>query len=86
MDHRHVDVPFVVAGLLLGGELLVDLLRPPIAGSGADGANLDARIHRFELRREIVVDVVDHVLIARGDDVERRLGPSRASKSERGGE
>jgi hypothetical protein len=84
VDHRDVDVPLVAARLLLRGELLVDLLRAGIAGAGANRAHLYTRVLRLELRREVVVDVVDHVLVPRRDDVERRLGAYRASERQPG--
>ena len=50
----------------------------------------DAGIHRLELRRQVVVDVIDHVLVAGGDDVERLSVTGAAGKAtgkcERGGE
>ncbi len=70
MDDGDIDVPAAV--VFLGFELLVDLLRPAVAGPGADGLDGDARMVFLEHRAEIILNVVDHVLVAGGDEAERR--------------
>ena len=89
VDDRDVGVPGRGAGFLLRGELLVDLLRAGVARTSADRAHLDARILAFEAGPEEVVHVVDHVLVAGGDDVQRlcdRLRQRHCSKhADRGG-
>ncbi len=68
VDHDHVEIGGRRA--FLGVELLVDLLRAGIAGAGADGDDLHAGMALLEHRAEIVLDVVDHVLVAGGGDIE----------------
>jgi hypothetical protein len=80
VDHRHVDVPGRGAGLGLRGELLVDLLRAGVARAGAHRLDRDPWVQLLEARREEGVDVVDHVLVAGGDDVERGLGRGRQAE------
>ncbi|WAP70953.1 hypothetical protein [Jiella pelagia] len=83
MHHRDVGVGFLGAGL--GLETLQDLLRPGVTGAGTDGAHRIARILLLEDRREILVDIVDHVLVAGSDHREfrRRDGRHRRGKDDR---
>jgi hypothetical protein len=68
-DH-HVEIR-VGAGLLLRIELLEDLLRSAVARPGADGHDLHTRVALLEEWPEIILDVIDHVLVAGSRDVER---------------
>ena len=84
MHDRDVDVPGRGARLLLRRQLLVDLLRARVARPGAHRAHLHPRVHLLELRAEVVVDVVDHVLVAGADDVQcLRDAPGPASAARR---
>ena len=83
MHHGDVDVPFRRVGLLLRRELFIDLLRSRITGTRADRAHLHPGVHRFELGREEIVHVVDHILVARAYDIQRRLGANAGGESQR---
>src|SRR5437660_12568505 len=52
-------------------ELFVNLLRAGIARAGADRAHRDTGMLLLEHRTEIVLDVLDHVLVTGGDEVQR---------------
>src|SRR3954447_6900696 len=66
------------SGLGLRVELLVDLLRAGVARTRAGRLDAHARVLRLEARGQELVDVVDHVLVAGREDVERRVrGPRR---------
>src|SRR5438552_18861420 len=87
MDDGNIDV--LAAVVFLGFELLVNLLRPRISRPGADRPNGDAWMLLLEPRAEIIFDVVHHVLIAGGDEVEhhellsRGLGRGQSTDGDR---
>ena len=85
VDDDDVEVGLRGAALLLRVELLVDLLRAGVARAGADRDHLHAGMRLLEHRAEIVLDVVDHVLVAGGRDVERLLRRRPAHASARRG-
>ena len=74
VGHDYVGVPGGQVGALLRLQFLHHFLRAGVVRAGTDHADLDARVLLLEQRPEVVGHVVDHVLRAAADDVERDLG------------
>ena len=69
MNDGHIDIPAAI--VLLGLEFFVNLLRAGVARARADCLHGNARMLLLEHRRQIVLDVIDHVLVASSDEIER---------------
>ncbi|MCY1373661.1 hypothetical protein D9M69_609490 [compost metagenome] len=68
MDNGNIGVPLFNASLGLCFKALENFLRTSIARSRADNANRRARIFLLEQWAEIFVHIIDHVLVACGQN------------------
>ena len=69
MNDGHIDIPAAI--VFLGFDFFVDFLRTGVTRAGADCPHSDAGMLLLEHRRQIVLDVIDHVLVASSDEIER---------------
>src|SRR5690606_28565571 len=78
VDDSDVCIPLFHASLGLGFETFKNLLRACIAGTCSDHTNCGSGIFLLEQWSKILIDVIDHILVARCDDG-KFVGSSRCN-------